>query len=122
LTFFKNYFITGDYVVAGTSLWQQGVPLVAKGNITIGGVPAGAEILAALLYVQTAEKEPGSGIDNAEFDGKNLGPGNHSIAKALNRNSAMIACWSHAPQRGRPQSSRPESGACGVFGFVAAIV
>ena len=23
LSFFKNYFVTGDYVVGGTSLWRQ---------------------------------------------------------------------------------------------------
>ena len=71
LALFKNYFITGDYVVRGTSLWRKGVNGKAVADIPkIGGadgVPADADILAAFLYIQTAEKVQGSGIDRAMF-------------------------------------------------------
>ena len=60
---FKNYFVTGDYVVAG---WNQGAPDFsgyAPGSISIPdtkqpvpvGVPKGADIVAAYLYWATVE-------------------------------------------------------------------
>ncbi len=39
LRFFKNYFITGDYVVGGVGLRGQGVNGIATGSIAIQGVP-----------------------------------------------------------------------------------
>src|SRR5690349_11702781 len=56
LSFFKNYFLTGDYTVGGTSLWRRGVNGVASGSIRIADVPESAEVVAAFLYVQTVEK------------------------------------------------------------------
>ena len=53
LAFFKNYFVTGDYVVGGVSLRGTGVGGIATGSISISGVPARADILAAFLYWQT---------------------------------------------------------------------
>ncbi len=94
LSFFKNYFITGDYVVGGTSLWRQGVNGVATEDIAMSGVPAGVDILAAFLYVQTTEVTQWSGIDHARFNGYDLGPGSSSIAKALNWDLATAPCWS----------------------------
>jgi hypothetical protein len=95
LTFFKNYFITGDYVVRGTSLWRKGVNGVANSNIVISGVDEdNVDVLAAFLYVQTAEKEQWSGIDHAKFRGNDLGPGHNSFAKALNWDKATPPCWS----------------------------
>ena len=94
LSFFKNYFITGDYVAGGTSLWRQGVNGVATEDIVVSGVPEGVDVLAAFLYVQTAEMAPGSGIDNARFNGHDFGPGARSIAKALNWDLATRPCWS----------------------------
>ena len=56
LKFFKNYFVTGDYVAAGVGLRGRGgldgVPGVAVGNINVQGVPVGAEIVSAQLYWQ----------------------------------------------------------------------
>ena len=52
LSFFKNYFITGDYVVGGVGLAAQGVDGIAQGDIEIQGVPPGAEVMAAFLYAQ----------------------------------------------------------------------
>src|SRR5215467_12341096 len=87
LSFFKNYFVTGDYVVGGASLWRKGVNGVATAAIPISGVPATADILAAFLYVQTTEKAQWSGINHASFNGNDLGPGAASLAKALNWDS-----------------------------------
>jgi hypothetical protein len=110
LAFFKNYFVTGDYVVRGVSLWRRGI----SGNATAfipalggpDGVPATADILAAFLYVQTAEKVQGSGIHNARFAGHHLGPftapgshepGSGTFAKALvDWDTASSPCWSVA--------------------------
>ena len=94
LTFFKNYFVTGDYVVGGTSLWRQGVNGAAAEDIVVSGVPAGVDILAAFLYVQTTEVVQWSGIDHAKFNGYDLGPGSSSVAKALNWDLATQPCWS----------------------------
>ena len=74
------------------------------------GVPATADILAAFLYVQTAEKVQGTGIHNAKFIGHNLGPflapgssepGSGTFAKPLvNWNDASTPCWG-VPEPGR---------------------
>jgi len=95
LTFFKNYFITGDYVVRGASLWRKGIDGVAKSTIAISGVPEDdVDVVAAFLYVQTAESVQWSGIDHAKFRGNDLGAGNNSYARALNWDSATPPCWS----------------------------
>jgi hypothetical protein len=79
LNFGNNYFVTGDYVVAGAyglnnvggSGFATGtINIPDKNNIGLTGanqVPAGAQIVKALLYWQTVEKvavvpgQPGSG-------------------------------------------------------------
>jgi hypothetical protein len=108
LTFFKNYFVTGDYVVRGVSLWRKGVKGKAVVQIpALGGadgVPARGDILAAFLYIQTAEKIQGSGIAHAKLNGFDFGPftdpatpnepGSGTIAKALNWEQATLPCWS----------------------------
>ena len=106
LRFFKNYNITGDYVVAGKSLWRKGVNGRARVKIEIAGVPPGAEVVAAILYVQTAERVQWSGINHATFrkilkhpvPPHDLGPGNQSLAKALtprgNWALSPAPCWS----------------------------
>jgi hypothetical protein len=95
LKFFKNYFLTGDYSVAGVSLWRKGVNGVASANIAIAGFPEdNVDVEAAFLYVMTAENTQGSGIDHANFEGYDLGPGTSSIAKALNWDNPAPTCWS----------------------------
>src|SRR6516225_1910600 len=39
LQYFKSYFVTGDYAVAGVGLYGQGVNGYATGTITMSGVP-----------------------------------------------------------------------------------
>ena len=115
LSFFKNYFVTGDYSVRGVSLWRRGINGRATAVIPplggVDGVPPTADILAAFLYVQTAEKVRGSGIHNARFTGHDLGPftaagssepGSGTFAKALvNWDAAPTPCWSVAYPGGR---------------------
>ncbi|MCU0250441.1 MAG: hypothetical protein MUE61_09545 [Vicinamibacterales bacterium] len=95
LKFFKNYFITGDYAVGGASLWQEGAADgKATVQISVPDVPEGVDILAAYLYVQTAETVQWSGIHRAKVNGADLGPGSSSLAKALNWDLATAPCWS----------------------------
>lgn len=79
LSLFRNYFVTGDYVVGGVGLQGLGVNGFASGTITIPDtanqpnakqVPAGADIVAAFLYWQTVESShaPGTG-QNGFFNG-----------------------------------------------------
>ena len=70
-------------------------------QISVPGVPNGADILAAYLYVQTAETDRWSGIDHAKFNGYDLGPGSSSLAKALNWELATTPCWTVAYPGGR---------------------
>src|SRR5271169_4432272 len=71
LNLFKNYFVTGDYVVGGVGLRGLGVGGWATGTISIPdtiqaratgvaspSVPPGAEVVAAFLYWQTIEASP----------------------------------------------------------------
>ena len=44
LQFFKNYFVTGDYVVGGAGMNGNG-----QGTINISGVPADSDVVAAFL-------------------------------------------------------------------------
>src|SRR5579863_4435681 len=58
LTFFNNWFVTGDYVVAGVGLRGGGAGHGgwATGNINVAGVPNNAQPIAAFLYWSTVEK------------------------------------------------------------------
>ena len=96
LKHFKNFFLTGDYVVSGTSLWRKGVGGRASETIEVKGVPDNVDIVAAYLYLQTAEVGQWSGIDHARFNGIDLGAGKASVAKALNWDAATPPCWSVA--------------------------
>ena len=63
LNFSNNYFVTGDYVVAGVGLRGLGVNGYATKQFTMPdansvpstGVPSGADIVAAFLYWETVE-------------------------------------------------------------------
>src|SRR5258708_22945157 len=69
LSYTRNYFVTGDYKVAGVGLRGTGVNGFATGTITMSGVPAGADIVAAFLYWETVETTPSPSIANGFFDG-----------------------------------------------------
>jgi hypothetical protein len=98
LSFFKNYFVTGDYRVYGIPI--KGEP--ASGGFTTktitipaGSVPSNAEPVAAYLYWSTviAESNPASASAGAEFDGKPLGEPTKELAKILNP-LGTSPCWS----------------------------
>src|SRR5215472_15404414 len=68
LNYFKNYFLTGDYVVGGVGLQGKGTPdpvtagivggsntSYATGTIHFNAVPAGADVMGAFLYWQAME-------------------------------------------------------------------
>jgi hypothetical protein len=101
LKFFKNHFVTGDYLVGGTSLWRIGTG-TGQININVTGVPENADVLSAFLYLQTAEKvdRPESGIANATFRGYSLNtPEAGPLLKAIN--AGTEPCWSVAWPGGR---------------------
>ena len=95
LTFFKNYFVTGDYAVAGVGLRGTGVNGVATGVIQFqspsGGrvVPLNADIMAAFLYWETVETPNSGGGVGAKFRGNNI----DSIAYVVNP-AGTAPCWS----------------------------
>ena len=100
LSFFKNYFITGDYAVRGVSLWREGVDGVATAQIPTlrsGGVPDNSDIVAAFLYVQTAESVDGSGIDHAKFLGYDLGEFTGPDGDPLGPFAKPLVAWENAP-------------------------
>ncbi|PYX39123.1 MAG: hypothetical protein DMG81_10095, partial [Acidobacteria bacterium] len=75
LTISNNYFVTGDYVVAGVGLRGLGVNGYATKQFTMPdansvpstGVPAGADIVAAILYWETVESSQTSFAGQSGF-------------------------------------------------------
>jgi hypothetical protein len=98
LNFYKNYFVTGDYVVGGVGLRGLGDSTgFATGTIKIpdtqnyanaGAVPAGADIVAAFLYWQTVEKA------QSAFAGQNGFFNGHAITGILRGNPNAPTSWS----------------------------
>ena len=83
LKFFKNFFVTGDYYIAGVGLKDQGRRGFSNGSITVPadipstpaveGVPRGADILAAYLYWQVvSDTGPDEGALGVKFRGFDL--------------------------------------------------
>ena len=96
LSFFKNYFITGDYVTAGVGLRGQGVNGTATGQIPISGVPADADVVAAWLYWQVVTKEtigPDAGALGVSFNGLPLSTPDGPIGRVLDQ-TGTSPCWS----------------------------
>ncbi len=87
LHYFKNYFVTGDYTVAGVGLFGKGVNGLATGKITVPGIPAHADIVAAFLYWQTVETTTTPSITTGTFDG------NPIVGASLGATNAA-GCWS----------------------------
>ena len=115
LSYYKSYFLPGGYTVRGTSLWRKGVNGKAVVSIprldSLGGadgVPPTADIEAAFLYLQTAERTQGSGVDHGgvhvKFAGIDMGPFNAPVSlepgdgtfllPLVDFNSAGAPCWS----------------------------
>ncbi len=94
LSYTKNYFLTGDYVVAGVGLRGTGVNGFASNTLTVSGVPLGADIVAAFLYWQSVETTAAPSSINGFFDGK-------AIVGAPRGSAANPACDSSALAKGR---------------------
>ena len=92
LGYFKNFFVTGDYVTGAVGLQGLGVSGLATGSIPIDGVPAGADIVAAYLYWQSVTN-PSAGSDSgsigARFNGYPLSSEAGPFAKALGDTGAL---------------------------------
>jgi hypothetical protein len=113
LNLFKNYFVTGDYVVGGVGLRGLGVNGWATGTISIpdgvqstatgtpsSSVPPGAEVVAAFLYWQTIEKT------NLVFAGQNGFFNGYAIAgKVLGAPNTSVA-WSSKGCSGDPEGKK----------------
>ncbi|MEQ1573768.1 MAG: Ig-like domain-containing protein [Vicinamibacterales bacterium] len=67
LKFFKNYFVTGDYAVAGVGMDLAGTNGLVSGVVNISGVPDGSEALAAFLYWQVVSP---TGADSGSLTAK----------------------------------------------------
>ncbi len=76
LNFYNNYFLPGDYAVSGVGVRGTGVAGVATANITISGIPANADIIAAFLYWQT--------LDNTQTVNSQTVCGNPNPAASFN--------------------------------------
>ena len=107
LRYFKNYFVTGDYAVAGVGLRGTGVNGFATGTINMTAVPCGAtsaavipavgpcdgnhtvpgDAVAAFLYWETEEKTPTPSAVNGFFNT------NPIVGKVLGSPDNR-ACWS----------------------------
>ena len=105
LGYFKNYFVTGDYVAAGVGLQRTGVNGFATGYITIdpSQIPAGAEVLAAYLYWQTISTsgtpDP-SALRGAKFKGNDISQ------SAVQLGNGTAPCWSNGGGTGDSHGSK----------------
>ena len=98
LSFFKNYFVTGDYAVAGVGLKGTGVNGFATGSITMNSVPANADVIAAYLYWGTEETSATPSAVNGYFRDK-------PIVGVVVGNSNNAACWSSGGTTGTMKAS-----------------
>jgi hypothetical protein len=113
LTIFQNFFVTGDYVVAG---WVEGAPDgsgFTTGTISVpdglqpaqpgvpASVPKGADIVAAYLYWATVES------NQTSMAGKNAFFNGYPITGALPGNpNAPPTSWSAGGCSGSPNGSK----------------
>jgi hypothetical protein len=98
LTFFKNYFVTGDYAVGGIGLRGKGdASGYAPGQIVMSGIPDGAVIVAAFLYWQTIESTPQPSSADGFFQGYAIN------GKAIGLQTPP--CWSGGGATGTSQGA-----------------
>src|SRR5215469_16839738 len=106
LGYFKNYFVTGDYLAVGVGLQHTGVNGFANGTLTVapGQIPAGAEVVAAYLYWQTISSsgtpDP-SVLQGAKFKGNDLS----KLAVQLTQ-AGTAPCWSSGGATGGANGSK----------------
>ena len=122
LTFFKNYFVTGGYVVGSQDLQpQDSVGGMVSGTIPMAGVPLNADILAAFLYWETITDGVPTSV-TATFRGQAIGDFAVRVGEFAPDPSAS-SCWTNNPSArargakrrpGRPAHVRPAG--CGCAG------
>ena len=104
LHYFKNYFVTGNYAVAGVGLYATGVNGWATGTIDMmSKVPAGADIVAAYLYWETVERTATPSSANGFFDFYTDSNGNQQpnpIVGDVVGNPNTPPCWSQGGTAG----------------------
>jgi len=99
LSFFKNYFVTGDYQVAGVGLRGTGDATgYATGNIQMTGVPDGAVMIAAFLYWESIESTPSPSSSDAFFQGYPI------FGKSIG--TGTPPCWSSGGGTGSSNGSK----------------
>jgi hypothetical protein len=109
LNLYKNYFVTGDYVVGGVGLRGLGnasgfatgtISIPDQNTVPAAGVPAGANVVAAFLYWQTVESS------QSAFAGQN-GFFNHRpiVGSVLGNPNAPVS-WSAGGCSGSANGSK----------------
>jgi hypothetical protein len=109
LTFFKNYFVTGDYVVRGVTLRGLGSgtpsyatqPIVASSADTI---PSDANVVAAFLYWITVESTTNPSAGDGFFQGYAI----HGLPLTTTDGSTNSTppCWSSGGGTGTSSGSK----------------
>jgi hypothetical protein len=106
LGYFKNYFVTGDYLAVGVGMQHTGVNGFANGTLTVapGQIPAGAEVVAAYLYWQTISSSGApdpSVLQGAKFKGNDI-----SKTAVLLTKAGTAPCWSSGGATGGSNGSK----------------
>jgi hypothetical protein len=105
--FFKNYFVTGDYVVGGIGLRGSGG---TAQSIVVEGVPPNADVLGMFLYWQTVVSTStlASASAGVTFEGNAIG----GVTDAEGTNVKLVntggssPCWSAGGATGESNGSK----------------
>ena len=99
LSFFKNYFVTGDYVSSGVGLSGQGDATgYATNTITLSGIPSNGVVVAAFMYWADVEATPAPSSNNAFFQGYSI------VGKSIGGQTPP--CWSSGGGTGTSNGSK----------------
>ena len=105
LSFFNNYFVTGDVVVSGVGLKGAGTGGFATRDIVVPALPANATPIAAFLYWGTVVPNVSSpaGMVGAQFKGNSL---NSPVITKLLNPTGTSPCWSSGGGTGESQGAK----------------
>jgi len=101
LKLFKNYFVTGDYVVGGVGLRGSGVNGWATGKITISGVPQDGVVVGAFLYWEAIEATDVASTQAGFFQGYSI-----TGAQVTPPGQETPPCWSSGGGTGQSQGAK----------------
>ena len=109
--FFKNFFVTGDYAIAGVGL--RNAPLVnglATRTIQFspGQIPANADVLGVFLYWQSVVATPDldQAAEGVTFNGTLIGGTPEDAIAKLVSNPGTSPCWSGGGATGETGGGR----------------